>query len=84
MTVELAPEDQTLIDELIAQGRFRSVSEAIHAGLTAIHENDAETEDWKTHARSRIQAGMNDLEQGRLIPGDQVLALLRENRRKTA
>ena len=36
MTIDLSPEDQQKAEALVASGRFASISEALHAGLTQL------------------------------------------------
>jgi putative addiction module CopG family antidote len=78
MSVELEEEDLKIAEALVASGRFDSVSQAVHAGLEAIHE------EWKDYARDRIEAGLADIEAGRTKPLDEVLAMLNSYNQKQA
>jgi antitoxin ParD1/3/4 len=80
MSVELEEEDLKIAEALVASGRFDSVSQAVHAGLEAIHEE----EEWKDYARDRIEAGLADIEAGRTKPLDEVLAMLNSYNQKQA
>jgi putative addiction module CopG family antidote len=80
MPIDLSPEDQQKAEALVASGRFTSVSEALHAGLEAIQEE----EEWQDYARDRIAAGLEDLEAGRTMSGDDFLAWLQTQRQKQA
>ena len=80
MTIDLSPEDQQQAEVLVASGRFSSISEALHAGLQAIHEE----EEWQDYARDRIAAGLEDIEAGRTTSGDDFLSWLRTQQQKRA
>jgi putative addiction module CopG family antidote len=80
MGVELEGENLKIAEALVASGRFESVSEAVHAGLEAIHEE----EEWKDYARDRIEAGLADIEAGRTISGEDFLIWLEGQRQKRA
>ncbi|MEZ5841061.1 MAG: type II toxin-antitoxin system ParD family antitoxin [Hyphomicrobiales bacterium] len=45
-TISLPPESAAYIDELVAAGRFASVSEVVRAGLAALREREAAVERW--------------------------------------
>ena len=77
---DLSPEDQQKAEALVASGRFTSVSEALHAGLEAIHEE----EEWQDYARDRIAAGLEDIRAGRTVPVEEVLEELRALRLRKA
>ena len=75
MTVELHPDDQTLLEELVSSGRFPSATDAVHAALAALEE--LTEEDWKSYAGERIEAGLEDVRLGRTVPAEEVYAQLR-------
>ncbi len=72
MSITLSPEDQKKAEDLVASGRFNSISDALHAGLEAIEEDS----EWQEYARDRIAAGLEDIEAGRTVPAEEVLAML--------
>ena len=80
MTVELSPDDQKKAEALVAAGRFESISDALHAGLKAIEEDD----EWQDYARDRIAAGLEDIEAGRTKSAEEVLAMMRTYNQKKA
>jgi antitoxin ParD1/3/4 len=80
MSIDLSPEDQKKVADLVASGRFDSAKDALHAGLEAIEEDP----EWQAYARDRIEAGLADIEAGRTIPGDDFLAWLNTQRQKQA
>jgi antitoxin ParD1/3/4 len=80
MSIDLSPEDQKKVADLVASGRFDSAKDALHAGLEAIEEDP----EWQAYARDRIEAGLADLEAGRTRPAEEVLAKLRTFNQKQA
>ena len=80
MEIKLSPEDQLRIDKLVAAGRFSDVSDAVHAGLEALEDDEA----WRQYARERIARGIEDVKAGRVVPGEQVIERLRAARLKRA
>ena len=80
MNIDLKPEDQERLDALVASGRFNSKSDALHAGIEALQED----EEWKSYAQDRIEAGLADLEAGRVVPVEEVLEMLRAARQQKA
>ena len=59
MTVELHPDDQKALEDMIASGRLHSVSDAVHAAIAALEE--LELDDWRGYAAERIEAELEDL-----------------------
>jgi antitoxin ParD1/3/4 len=80
MSIDLSSDDRKKLNDLVASGRFDSETDALHAGLEAIHEDP----DWQDYARDRIDSGLADLEAGRTRPADEVLAMLRSLNQKKA
>jgi putative addiction module CopG family antidote len=80
MSITLSPEDQQKAEALIASGRFLNLDAVIHAGIDALEE-DA---DWNEYASDRIAAGLEDIEAGRVIDGDDFLEWLRSQRQQQA
>jgi antitoxin ParD1/3/4 len=72
MSITLSPEDQKKAENLVASGRFNSINDGLHAGLEAIEEDS----EWQECARDRIAAGLEDIEAGRTVPAEEVLAML--------
>lgn len=77
---ELTTEDRARAEALVASRRFTTVSEALHAGLDALHED----EEWQDYARDRIAAGLADIEAGRTVPVEEVLEMLRQYQQQKA
>ncbi len=80
MEIQLTPEDQQLVDGLVAQGRFGSPAEVISASLTLM-QSEAE---WKKYAQARIDEGVAAAEQNDFASDAEVDALFAKYQRKSA
>ena len=80
MEITLTPEDQKLVDELAASGRFQSPSEVIHASLLVMQEEER----WRNEARSKIDEGLDAIERGDIVKQEEVEQTLQSFMRKSA
>jgi antitoxin ParD1/3/4 len=80
-TVELSPQDNAIIADQLASGRFGNVSEVVHAGLRLLEREQARLQ----ALREAIAAGDADIAAGRIAdyaPG--AVAARMKSRRATA
>lgn len=80
MNVSLTPELERFVAEAVASGRFRSASEVVRNSLRIMEEEER----WKTYARAKIAKGLEDVAAGRVVSKTQLLAQLKERKRKRA
>ncbi len=80
MNVSLTPELEKFVEETVASGRFRSASEVVRNSLRMMEEEER----WKAYARAKIAKGMEDVEAGRTISGEDFRRELAERRLKRA
>ncbi|HZY62276.1 MAG TPA: hypothetical protein VFE38_07095 [Edaphobacter sp.] len=80
MKITLTSEDQKLIDELSASGRFQSPSDVIHASLLVMQEE----EHWRAETRTKIDEGLDALERGDVVSQEEVEQMLQSFMRKSA
>lgn len=80
MNVSLTPELEKFVAEAVASGRFRSASEVVRNSLRIMEEEER----WKSYARAKIAKGLEDVAAGRVVSREQLLAQLKERKRKRA
>lgn len=88
MHVELTPELERLIEQRVEAGDYRSASEVVREGLALLFAWELPSEEERVRVRAMIQEGVDELDRGEGIPGEQVEAemdaLLESLRRGTA
>ncbi|MCI0491205.1 MAG: type II toxin-antitoxin system ParD family antitoxin [Blastocatellia bacterium] len=78
MDISLTPEMEELINEKVKSGMYASASEVIRDGLRLLQEQD-ELHGIKLETLKReIEKGIEELDRGEGIPGEQVFAEMRE------
>ncbi len=69
MEIQLPPDQQTLIENLVASGRFQSVDEAVAEGVRLLVSTEKLRED--------VQLAINQADRGEVLDHDTVFARLR-------
>jgi antitoxin ParD1/3/4 len=75
MNVSLTPELEKLVASKVQSGRYQSASEVIREGLRLLEDQDRLR---AAQVRRKIQVGLDQLDRGEGIPGDQVLAEMKQ------
>jgi len=78
MNVSLTPELEMLVTRKVQSGLYQSASEVIREGLRLLEDQDRLRELHLAEVRKKIQAGLNQLDRGEGIPGDQVYAEMKQ------
>jgi antitoxin ParD1/3/4 len=78
MNVSLTPELEKLVASKVQSGRYQSASEVIREGLRLLEDQDRLRAAQVEEVRRKIQVGLDQLDRGEGIPGDQVLAELKQ------
>ena len=78
MNVSLTPELEKLVASKVQSGRYQSASEVIREGLRLLDDQDRLRAVKLEEVRRKIQTGLDQLDRGEGIPGDQVLAEMKE------
>jgi len=78
MNVSLTPELEKLVASKVQSGRYQSASEVIREGLRLLEDQDRLRAAQLEEVRRKIQVGLDQLDRGEGISGDQVLAELKE------
>jgi antitoxin ParD1/3/4 len=77
MNVSLTPELEMLVQSKVQSGRYQSASEVIREGLRLLDDQDRLREAQLAEVRRKIQLGIDQLDRGEGIPGDEALAELK-------
>ena len=78
MNVSLTPELEKLVASKVQSGRYQSASEVIREALRLLDDQDQLRAVQLEEVRRKIQTGLDQLDRGEGIPGDQILAELKE------
>ena len=88
VNVSITPELEEFVQSLVASGRYHSASEVVRDALRLLRRHDELTRIEAEELRREIQLGLDDLEQGRVVDGEQafeeIRRMSRERRRKSA
>lgn len=71
MNVSLTPELEGMISEKVDSGMYNSASEVVRDGLRLLQERDRVREEKLQWLRREVQKGMDDIEAGRVISGEE-------------
>jgi antitoxin ParD1/3/4 len=78
MNVSLTPELEKFVTSKVESGRYQSASEVIREGLRLLDDQDRLRELHLSEVRKKIQTGLDQLDQGAGIPGDQAYARMKQ------
>jgi antitoxin ParD1/3/4 len=81
MNVSLTPELEKLVETRVRSGRYQSASEVIRAGLRLLEDQELMREAQLGEVRRKIKTGLDELDRGEGLPGEQVYA---EMKRRSA
>ncbi|WP_414574551.1 type II toxin-antitoxin system ParD family antitoxin [Anabaena sp. CCY 9402-a] len=70
MSITLSPEQEQIIQILLATGRFHSVDEVIKSALRLLEEETISNQGWLEETRTKIDEGIASLERGEGIDGE--------------
>jgi antitoxin ParD1/3/4 len=77
MNVSLTPELEKLVAQKVESGLYQSASEVIREGLRLLDDHDRIREVHLNEVRKKIQTGLDQLDRGEGIPGDQAYAQMK-------
>ncbi|MBH8572834.1 type II toxin-antitoxin system ParD family antitoxin [Nostocaceae cyanobacterium CENA369] len=70
MSITLSPEQEQIIQILLATGKFNSVDEVIQTALRLLEEETRSYQGWLEETRTKIDEGIASLEKGERIDGE--------------
>ena len=77
MNVSLTPELERLVTQKVESGLYQSASEVIREGLRLLDDHDRMRELHLNEVRKKIETGLDQLDRGQGIPGDQAYAQMK-------
>jgi len=82
MNISLTPELERLVSEKVQTGRYASASEVIREGLRLLEEQDQLKQRRLAEVRQKIDRGLEQLDRGQGVPGEEARARLRRTKSK--
>ncbi|MHC5938792.1 type II toxin-antitoxin system ParD family antitoxin [Nostoc sp.] len=82
MNISLTPELEQLVKDKVNSGRYHSVSEVMGEALRLLDERDRVREQRLAELKAKIQVGIEELERGEGIDGEEVFAEIEEDIRR--
>ena len=82
MNVSLTPELERMVQEKVRSGLYASVSEVIREGLRLLEEQDELRQQRLSVVRRKIERGIEQLDQGLGISGEEARARLQRAKTK--
>ncbi len=80
-TVMLSDQARTDAEELVREGRFETLDQAVEAGLRFLRDpwvdEEVDLDDLDPETRAAVERGLADIDAGRVIPAEQVFAELK-------
>lgn len=77
MNVSLTPELEHLVHEKVQSGFYTSASEVVREALRLLNDRDTLQKQRMAELRQEVSVGLEDLKQGRSVPGKQVFSELK-------
>jgi len=82
MNISLTPELERLVSEKVQTGRYATASEVIREGLRLLEEQDQLKQRRLAEVRQKIDRGLEQLDRGQGVPGEEARARLRRTKSK--
>ncbi len=82
MNISLTPELEQLVKDKVISGKYHSVSEVMGEALRLLEERDRIRDQRIAELKAKIQVGIEELERGEGIDGEEVFAELEEDIRR--
>lgn len=78
MSITLTPEQEQIIQNFLATGRYQKSEEVIQAALNLLAEYGAQYEQWVNETREKVEVGLQELERGEGIELNVVIEQLKD------
>ncbi|GET40002.1 ribbon-helix-helix domain-containing protein [Microseira wollei] len=77
MNITLKPEQEIVVQNLLAQGEFQTVDEVINAALALLETERLAYQAWLVDTRAKVEEGIAALERGEVVDGETFVNQLR-------
>lgn len=84
MNLTLSPELEAFVNQQVESGLYESAQEVVQEGLLLLREQEAYPRQKRAALREAIQAGLDDLDNGRAAPFDALETLARVRQKQQA
>jgi antitoxin ParD1/3/4 len=88
MSITLNPEQETIVDNLIATGSFQTAEEVLQVALNLLEQERQSYQSWVIETREKVREGIESLDRGEGVDGETVvnnlLAKLRQAKEGSA
>ncbi|MEA5601216.1 type II toxin-antitoxin system ParD family antitoxin [Nostoc sp. UHCC 0252] len=82
MNISLTPELEQLVKDKVSSGKYHSISEVMGEALRLLEERDRIRDQRLAELKAKIQVGIEELERGEGIDGEEVFAEIEEDIRR--
>jgi antitoxin ParD1/3/4 len=82
VNISLTPELEQLVKDKVSSGKYNSVSEVMGEALRLLEERDRIRDQRLAELKAKIQVGIEELERGEGIDGEEVFAEIEEDIRR--
>jgi antitoxin ParD1/3/4 len=82
VNISLTPELEQLVKDKVSSGKYHSVSEVMGEALRLLEERDRIRDQRLAELKAKIQVGIEELERGEGIDGEEVFAEIEEDIRR--
>jgi antitoxin ParD1/3/4 len=82
MTITLTPEQERIVAEQIRQGRFETPEQVVSESLHVLKNQEAFIQGNLAEIQAAVQAGLEDVRDGRVVDGEAAIASLVERNRQ--
>ena len=88
MSITLNPEQETIVDNLIATGSFQTAEQVLQVALKLLEQERQSYQSWVVETREKVREGIESLDRGEGVDGETVvndlLAKLRQTKESSS
>lgn len=73
MSITLNPEQETIVDNLIATGSFQTAEQVLQVALKLLEQERQSYQSWVIETREKVREGIESLDRGEGVDGETVV-----------